>query len=299
MSVPGEYRGNEQLSDRDYEAIEQAVLESARGRWFLAEHAKRHRAADTLTLLDALKRIETSIAERPVAPVSDVSAIAATRADIAAVRNHLLPDGGVIENTGKMFDTIAARARTAADQLMASVEALQRISGAVRAHAPQIPECEALALEIAKLQTLAWSQDVQSQRIAKAMALLNHLECQTSEPEAALELSAKSLEFFKGDEEIFEGETRNAGAKEADSAEPGASRIIVKQFGRASSPPALQTPELAPAKAPNVTELRSMPAIEPLAQPAAPQEKPRITLIHRAATEEIYIPLASETSGPR
>ena len=46
------------LSEADYEAIEGAVMETARGRWFLAEYARRNRNADTTMLLKALDRIE-------------------------------------------------------------------------------------------------------------------------------------------------------------------------------------------------------------------------------------------------
>lgn len=42
----------------DYEEIEQAVMETSRGRWFLTEFARRHKAADTAVLLDAIRRLE-------------------------------------------------------------------------------------------------------------------------------------------------------------------------------------------------------------------------------------------------
>lgn len=298
MSVPGENRGSDQLSGRDYEAIEQAVMESARGRWFLAEHAKRNRAADTLTLLDALKRIETTVAERPLARASDLAAIAATRADMAAVRNHLLPDGGIIEDPDTVFDTVAAQSKAAAAALMSSIEVLQKIAAGLRTQAPQASECDALDAELGKLQSMAWAQDVQSQRVAKAMTLLNHLERLTSDPASVLKLTNKNLEFFKEDEEIFEAEPREV-EKEAKPSETSPSRIIVKQFARPIAPKALPPPETQEPKAATVTELRPLPPQEAPPQPAPQPEKPRITLIHRAATEEIYIPLASETSGPR
>ena len=41
----------------DYEAIEAAVQESPRGRWFLGEFARRNRAADTLMLLEAIRTL--------------------------------------------------------------------------------------------------------------------------------------------------------------------------------------------------------------------------------------------------
>lgn len=48
--------------DRDYEAIEAAVMETARGRWFMAEFARRNRSADTEMLLAALARLEEAVA---------------------------------------------------------------------------------------------------------------------------------------------------------------------------------------------------------------------------------------------
>jgi hypothetical protein len=45
----------------DFEAIEAAVMETARGRWFLAEYARRMRAAETAKLLEAVTRIERTL----------------------------------------------------------------------------------------------------------------------------------------------------------------------------------------------------------------------------------------------
>ena len=57
------------LNDSDYERIESAVMESARGRWFLAEYSRR-RGLDTVTeLMDAIRRIEAAIREHPVPPL--------------------------------------------------------------------------------------------------------------------------------------------------------------------------------------------------------------------------------------
>jgi hypothetical protein len=58
-SVPGE---------EDYEAIREAFVETARGRWFLDEFARRNRNADTRMVLDAVSRIEETIAARRPAP---------------------------------------------------------------------------------------------------------------------------------------------------------------------------------------------------------------------------------------
>jgi hypothetical protein len=51
-------------SEEDYDAISHAFMETSRGRWFLGEFAKRNRNADTRTVLDAVARIEQSVASQ-------------------------------------------------------------------------------------------------------------------------------------------------------------------------------------------------------------------------------------------
>ena len=52
------------ISDADFDTIEAAVMESARGRWFLVEYARRNRHADTQVLLAALARLEEAMGVR-------------------------------------------------------------------------------------------------------------------------------------------------------------------------------------------------------------------------------------------
>ena len=52
-------------AEREYLAIESALLESARGRWFLAEHGRRARRLDSALLEDAIGRLKTSLREPP------------------------------------------------------------------------------------------------------------------------------------------------------------------------------------------------------------------------------------------
>lgn len=49
-------------TDADYHAIREAFMETARGRWFLNEYAKRNRNADTAMVLEAVARIEQNMA---------------------------------------------------------------------------------------------------------------------------------------------------------------------------------------------------------------------------------------------
>jgi hypothetical protein len=51
-----------QPREEDYDAISEAFMETSRGRWFLGEYAKRNRNSDTRMVLDAVSRIEQSLA---------------------------------------------------------------------------------------------------------------------------------------------------------------------------------------------------------------------------------------------
>ncbi|UWU90539.1 hypothetical protein [Bradyrhizobium sp. CB1015] len=58
-------------NEQDYEAIREAFMETARGRWFLGEYAKRNRNADTSMVLDAVARIEETLAAQRQPVVED------------------------------------------------------------------------------------------------------------------------------------------------------------------------------------------------------------------------------------
>ena len=73
-----------QPSEEDYAAISEAFMETSRGRWFLGEYAKRNRNADTRLVLDAVARIEESLAATKQAADDNTlaDALAAIRAAV-------------------------------------------------------------------------------------------------------------------------------------------------------------------------------------------------------------------------
>src|SRR6201990_1533801 len=68
--------------EEDYAAISEAFMETSRGRWFLTEYAKRNRNADTRMVLDAVARIEQSLAAQK--DESQTAQLAAQRESLAA-----------------------------------------------------------------------------------------------------------------------------------------------------------------------------------------------------------------------
>ncbi|MGH6778527.1 MAG: hypothetical protein ACRECL_11045, partial [Bradyrhizobium sp.] len=73
-----------QPGEADYDAIREAFMETSRGRWFLTEYAKRNRNADTRMVLDAVARIEETLAaqRRPAQDAGLADALAAMRSAV-------------------------------------------------------------------------------------------------------------------------------------------------------------------------------------------------------------------------
>jgi len=51
-----------EAATEDFVAIEKAVMESRRGRWFLDEYVRRREGSETKTLLTAIGKLETAVA---------------------------------------------------------------------------------------------------------------------------------------------------------------------------------------------------------------------------------------------
>jgi hypothetical protein len=81
------------MPPEDYEAIEAAVMDTARGRWFLAEFARRNRSADTSLLLTAIERLEALLGTgqallappKPHQPITNDALATSAKSELFAV----------------------------------------------------------------------------------------------------------------------------------------------------------------------------------------------------------------------
>ena len=80
MTIPALPSG---LRPEDYETIEAAVMETARGRWFLLEYARRQRAAETAQLLAAIERLEQRVDAKSATPDSPAPLLGEKLQDLA------------------------------------------------------------------------------------------------------------------------------------------------------------------------------------------------------------------------
>ncbi|MET0606775.1 MAG: hypothetical protein ABWZ80_09985 [Beijerinckiaceae bacterium] len=107
----------------DYEAILSAVMETARGRWFVAEFGRRNRHAETDRVLSALRRLERRVATSSVGVEAHPDI-----ADLGAIFG-LPPRDGAAGLTG---GAVADKARDTGSRADAMRDAVLSARGALR-----------------------------------------------------------------------------------------------------------------------------------------------------------------------
>src|SRR5216684_4359721 len=143
-----------QPSEQDYDAIREAFMETARGRWFLGEYAKRNRNADTRMVLDAVARVEENLAaQKQAAPdnglaealvairraVDEARAAASGAIDSLALEETLTPvrkGARVIREIAWRWREIGADGRIC-DLLDSQVNAIEGACGQIEATDPK------------------------------------------------------------------------------------------------------------------------------------------------------------------
>ena len=176
------------LSDVDYDAIEEAVLETERGRWFLAQFAKRNRNSDTTVLLDAIKKLENAVGPVAAAPsggttpdnirtdlVDMASAIAQTKREIAALKPAAESGQGINAATEEL-DAIVTSTETATQDILEAAEKIQEISWTMRELGVEEAYCETIDQLVTGIYTACSFQDITGQRTSKVVNVLRYLE---------------------------------------------------------------------------------------------------------------------------
>lgn len=172
------------LRDLEYDAIESAIGETARGRWFLEEFARRHRAADTSALLEAVERLERVIAGRRIPTELDrirfdlvemAEAIAHTRTDVAALRGTGQPNGALVA-ASEALDDIVHTTEQATSQILDAAEHVQEVAWALREAGGDDRRCDELDRQAAAIYTACSFRDLTAQRTRKVVQTLRYLE---------------------------------------------------------------------------------------------------------------------------
>ena len=172
------------LAIEDYEAIESAVMETSRGRWFLAEYARRNRNSDTDAILTALDRMERTMRRDRSAPDIDrirldladmAEAISRTKQEIAQMKLDT-EHGGRFADASHELDAIVSQTETATNEILRAAEHVQEVAWTLREAGSPDELCDKLDTEATEIYTACSFQDLTGQRTRKVVTVLRYLE---------------------------------------------------------------------------------------------------------------------------
>ena len=168
----------------DYEAIEAALLRSARGRWFLSEFARQNRSADTRMLLEAITKLETTVMQpRKGAQSSHLrrdlmemaEAISKTRSEIAAMHPKDVDDSKFNTATEEL-DAIIEATEKATSEILTAAEEVQETAWLMRENGGSEEASDRLDALATDIYTACSFQDLTGQRTSKVVQTLRFLE---------------------------------------------------------------------------------------------------------------------------
>ncbi len=169
------------LSDTDYDAIEAAVMETGRGRWFLAEFARRNRTADTGMLLEAIQRLEQSVGgERAMVAAERVRQDLMEMAKIIAQLKIELasddPEVNRFEQATEALDAVVRTTESATSSILEAAEQIQEIAWTLREAGADGAACDTLDQRAADIYTACSFQDLTAQRTKKVVLTMRSIE---------------------------------------------------------------------------------------------------------------------------
>ncbi len=182
--MTSESRSLSTLTAADFDAIEQAVMETARGRWFLREFAARNRHADTSVLLQAIGRLESAVSgERALEQIDRVRFDLLEMAKSIAGLKHELDSAEHGEAGQTRFgdatnalDGIVRTTESATSSILGAAEQVQEIAWSLREQQFDEAVCDRIDKLATEIYTACSFQDVTAQRTQKVVQTLRFLE---------------------------------------------------------------------------------------------------------------------------
>lgn len=169
--------------DGDYEAILSAVTETARGRWFLAEHERRHRGAETSVVVEKLVRLE-KLLQRERRPDADrikldigemKDAIERTKLEISQIKVDRKIGSRFIHASNEL-DAIVTQTEAATSEILSMAEKIQELAFEARENGVDAEFCDKLEEYTTTIYLGCSFQDLTGQRTQKVVHVLRFLE---------------------------------------------------------------------------------------------------------------------------
>ncbi len=191
------------LDREEYQALETALLQTARGRNFLTEYLRRNGGdavsvstmmldegvpspvvgSDTDKILQAVENLHTAVMEQQKNPVTEharmdilemAKAISKTRSEIAAMRTDG-DDDHMSVAAGEM-DAIVQSTEKATNDILQAAEKIQEVAWRLREAGTEETACEEIDNCATEIYMACSFQDITGQRTTKVVRVLQYLE---------------------------------------------------------------------------------------------------------------------------
>ncbi|MFN0264169.1 hypothetical protein ACKTEK_09865 [Tepidamorphus sp. 3E244] len=159
-------------------------METARGRWFLAEYTRRNRNSDTQLVLDAVNRLESTLSKpaQSQSGVADIrldlidmaEAISRTRTEIKSLQNEEEADRFL--DATEELDAVVGATEKATNEILTSAEKVQELVWTIMEGGQASEECAKIDELIIDIYTGCSFQDITGQRIQKVVEALRYVE---------------------------------------------------------------------------------------------------------------------------
>lgn len=177
----GELVPANEISEEDYRAIEEAVMETARGRWFLQEYAKRNRVSDTNRVVEAINGLKSFITREhePVDALQMRLEIVDMTQKIEQIKKEIANSGNSTPNLADAsieLNVVVDETEAATSTILTSAEMIQGTAWEIRERGGLDAECDRIDEFATEIYMACSFQDLTGQRLRKVVQLTEMLE---------------------------------------------------------------------------------------------------------------------------
>ena len=176
-----------ELAPANFEALEGAVRETPRGRWFLEEYARRLRSMESERVFQSLEKLSSIITEKNATSHLDVlrreleamaAGIAQTRREIASIKpdKPQAPGSDRIVAATEELDFVVRSTEAATAEILTTAERLQVLTGELREKGGDATLCDEIDNHATNLMLACSFQDLTGQRMTKVVNALRYIE---------------------------------------------------------------------------------------------------------------------------
>jgi uncharacterized coiled-coil protein SlyX len=151
--------------EQEYRAIEAALLNNPRGRWFLAEHGRRARRLDTAVLEAAIERLQNSIRQPP-------ALLGQLRNEVEQLREFILETRNELMSRPPRVDSDAP-SNSPPDGILRAAEELHELAWTLQTNDVNTEACEKIARQASAIYALSVRQALESERMQKLASALD------------------------------------------------------------------------------------------------------------------------------